>query len=422
MRRFWAMFGFCSQLAWAGEPAPEAFDGRTVDFAAHLDDDAAFGRARLAMSFGDYAVAREILQPIAERNPSAAVYTNLGLSWMGSYYARYGLSAAAFARMQGVAVDPEGALAQGSPLARDEIAPALARGFAVADKLPGPVRGGSAVPVELGYAIDALATAQKLAPSDPTTRLHAFMAAAELTRWKKPSAEYATEQQAILKDAAAWPAELQALAYVDLGVARYLGGGKDAATEAYALFQRAETLGSPLGAYNRALLLACDPAFAASRDGAIPLFEALADGSGSPERARRAGLLPTATAWPFGAGAVELSTSAAEVADVVAAIEKPAAGDAVASVTLPNGSTALVKPGVAAWIVLPSGPAERRTREAASSVPSEPDAVVDAVLIQPHAERVVVRLQQACLDQDTFAPKVPGHEGCPLLMEVRLPE
>src|SRR5688500_1495137 len=52
-----------------------------------------FAQARLAMTFGEYDVARALLEPLAAEQPrSAEVQTNLGLAWMGTYYGRHGLS------------------------------------------------------------------------------------------------------------------------------------------------------------------------------------------------------------------------------------------------------------------------------------------------------------------------------------------
>lgn len=424
--------------AWAADPPaiePEHAEKlRQVLDLEGLDDDKSlitdpsgtdrFDRARLAMTFGQYDVARQLLEPLADARPmDEPLQTNLGLAWMGEYYARYGLTEAAFTRVQGLAVDPAGALADGSPLRKDEIGLALARGFAIADA--SGVRGGSTLPEPLARAVVVLDHAYRIAPDEPRTLLHLFIAETESARWQKPDAALAERRAAIGSAMTAWPDDLRALALVDIGVYDYTVA-RDAKA-ALASFAAADKLGSPLGAYDQALLLACDPSFADRRGEAIARFERLGRSeASSPDRAVRAGLLPTATAWPYGAGSARLTSTAPEIAAYAAAIRgedavgttRTSYGD-LADVRLASGQRVLVDPGKTAWLVF----AEPGADAVADAGPiAAPQAVDAPVLDGRGAEHVVVRLSPACLSGDPLAPRSPSGESCPMAMEVRLSE
>lgn len=297
------------------------------------------GDVRLALAFGDYETARALASPLADAYPmDAGLAGSVGLTWMGSYYARYGLSQAAFERVQGAAVDPVGALAAGPLLGPDDVPRALARGFAIPGDLPSSVRGGSTVPVELTRARVAFEHAVRLAPDDPGALLDRFVVEAEIAHWGGKVPELAAHRAAIEKELPTWSPEARALAEVDLGVADVLAGNLQ---KGLAAFLRAEALGSPLGTYDAALLYASVPAVY-DREAATSRFASLA----SVDRASNAGLLPTATSWPLGAGRAELVSSDSSVLALVAAVEANA-GPGVVTLELADGTHAIVANGSA---------------------------------------------------------------------------
>jgi hypothetical protein len=146
--------------ARAGEPEPDAMDREDIELDRRIEVkdevalppsvDARVDVARHALAVGDNDMARTLLLSAATETPARAdVQADLGIAWMGTYYAHFGLTEATWTRLQGVAVDPAGALA-GPPLRPDEITAALARGFAVPAVRPtSTARGGSVAPTPL---------------------------------------------------------------------------------------------------------------------------------------------------------------------------------------------------------------------------------------------------------------------------------
>jgi tetratricopeptide (TPR) repeat protein len=378
MRVFPLLLWFVAAGAFAGdEPAPAAerayapkakkADAYELEDKADEDlrrqyatwtdaDGQALDHARLALTFGRYDVARDVALPLAEKAPTRAdVQTVAGLAWMGTYYEKYGLSEGAFARLQGLLVDPS---APG--LSKEEIGPALARGFVLT---PGSsVRGGpgGATPEPLLRAQAALDAAFALDPSDGTALLHAFVAEVERSRWEPRPAQLTARRQLVEARIGSWPTELVALAWVDLGVDAYVARNDPAA--AVAAFEKAQQLGSPLAAYDRALVLAFDPAMSARKAEGLAALKAMSadPAMGADRVAASAGRLPTPTGWPFGAPPVEWATSSRDMAEIVAVIDGADPAGAVRTelgevdeVVLANGLRAIVKQGYGAWVEVP---------------------------------------------------------------------
>jgi tetratricopeptide (TPR) repeat protein len=378
MRVFPLLLWFVAAGAFAGdEPAPAAerayapkakkADAYELEDKADEDlrrqyatwtdaDGQALDHARLALTFGRYDVARDVALPLAEKAPTRAdVQTVAGLAWMGTYYEKYGLSEGAFARLQGLLVDPS---APG--LSKEEIGPALARGFVLT---PGSsVRGGpgGATPEPLLRAQAALDAAFALDPSDGTALLHAFVAEVERSRWEPRPAQLTARRQLVEARIGSWPTELVALAWVDLGVDAYVARNDPAA--AVAAFEKAQQLGSPLAAYDRALVLAFDPAMSARKAEGLAALKAMSadPAMGADRVAASAGRLPTPTGWPFAAPPVSWATSSRDVAEIVGLIDGAEPAGAVRTelgevdeVVLPSGLRAVVKQGYGAWIEVP---------------------------------------------------------------------
>lgn len=391
--------------------------------------EARFGEARLAMAFGRFDVARALLEPVAARLPwSAEVHTNLGLAWMGLYYERHGLQAATWTRLQGFVLDPGAAP---PALRRDEIAAALARGFALPAELPtSAVRGGDGeVPEPLARARAALAEAHRLAPEAPDVLLNRFVIEAEAATWGDTAARDRL-RAGVLAAIDGWGAELASLGWLGLGVAAWLDpAGEPAANAAAAVraFEKADAIGHPLARYNLGLVLTFDPAFASRRAEGIAALRGFV---AAPEARRaamaaRGGLLPT-SAWPLGAGRVALTSTSPALRTLAAAIrgeaidgvEPTVVGDYV-SLTLPDGSAALIEPGKAAWVVLADA-APSATPAPSASLP-RPRPATAPVLARGDAVRVSVRSDRACPDGRAWSPRSAG-EACPTLLEVRLLE
>ncbi len=334
------MLVLLAATAFADDPSPKAMErDRAFDYVQPTAD---LGDVRLALAFGDYDAARALASPLSDAYPmDAELAAAVGVTWMGSYYARYGLSQASFERVQGAAVDPAGALAAGPLLASEDVPRALARGFALPGDLPSAVRGGSTVPAELFRARAAFDHAVRLS-DDPGALLDQFVVEAEIARWGGAAPDLRAHRSAIERAMPTWSPEARALAEVDLGVADVLAGD---VKHGLAAFLRAEALGSPLGRYDAAILYSSAPAVY-DREAAAVRFATLA----SADRASGAGLLPTATSWPLGAGRAELVSSDASVLALVAAVEANR-GAGVVTVELPDGTHAIVANGAALALV-----------------------------------------------------------------------
>lgn len=401
------MLVLLAATAFAEDPRPEAAErDRVFDY---VQPSADLGDVRLALAFGDYDTARTLASPLADAYPmDADLAAAVGLTWMGSYYARYGLSQASFERVQGAAVDPAGALAAGPLLAPDDVARALARGFAIPGDLPSSVRGGSTVPAELSRARVAFDHAARLT-DDPAVLLDQFVVEAEIAHWGGPAPELRAHRAEIERSMPSWPADTRALAEVDLGVADVLAGD---VKKGLAAFLRAEALGSPLGRYDAALLYSSVPAVY-DREAAATRFATLA----SADRAAGAGLLPTATSWPLGAGRAELVSSDASVLALVDAVEANR-GDGVVTLELADGTHVLVANGSALARVGAAAPApavvEREAVDAVAMADEQDDATAPVLLQQTETVSSAMRRPRLEL------PKVasgPGRRASAALAE-----